>query len=99
MAAKLASRSLPHKSDAGAVRLDLGSDAAVKSAFDDILARVRGLAKDSDIDGVLVQSMIAGGVETMIGVSFDPVFGPLIAFGLGGVHVESWATSGSASRR
>ena len=88
VAAKLASRSLSHKTDAGAVRLNLGSDAAVKSAYDDILARGRGLAKDSDIDGILVQPMITGGVETMIGVSFDPVFGPLIAFGLGGIHVE-----------
>jgi acetyl coenzyme A synthetase (ADP forming)-like protein len=88
VAAKLASRSVSHKTDAGAVRLNLGSDTAVKAAYDDILARGRNLAKDSDIDGILVQSMITGGVETMIGVSFDPVFGPLIAFGLGGIHVE-----------
>ena len=40
------------------------------------------------IDGVLVQPMIAGGVETMLGITDDPVFGPLIAFGLGGIHVE-----------
>jgi acyl-CoA synthetase (NDP forming) len=88
VAAKLASRSVTHKTDAGAVRLNLGSDAAVKSAYDEILARGRALAGDSDIDGILVQPMITGGVETMIGVSFDPVFGPLIAFGLGGIHVE-----------
>jgi acyl-CoA synthetase (NDP forming) len=88
VAAKLASRSVTHKTDAGAVRLNLGSDAAVKAAYDDILARGRALAKESDIDGILVQPMITGGVETMIGVSFDPVFGPLVAFGLGGIHVE-----------
>jgi len=40
------------------------------------------------IGGVLVQPMIAGGVETMIGVTEDPLFGPLVAFGLGGIHVE-----------
>ena len=45
-------------------------------------------ADKSEIDGVLIQSMITGGVETMIGVAGDPVFGPLVAFGLGGIHVE-----------
>src|SRR4029079_11701351 len=68
VAAKLASRSVPHKTDAGAVRLNLGGDAAVTSAYDDILARGRRLAKDGDIDGILIQPMITGGVETMIGV-------------------------------
>ena len=43
---------------------------------------------DADIDGVLIQSMVTGGVETMIGVADDPLFGPLVAFGLGGIHVE-----------
>jgi acyl-CoA synthetase (NDP forming) len=88
VAAKLASRSVAHKTDIGGVRLNLGSDAAVTRAYADIMARGRGLVPDSEIDGVLIQSMIAGGVETMIGVSDDPLFGPLVAFGLGGVHVE-----------
>ena len=43
---------------------------------------------DATIDGVLIQPMITGGVETMIGVTDDPLFGPLVAFGLGGIHVE-----------
>jgi acetyl coenzyme A synthetase (ADP forming)-like protein len=88
VAAKLASRSVPHKTDVGAVRLNLSSDAAVTRAYDDIMVRGRGLVPDSEIEGVLIQSMIAGGVETMIGVSYDPLFGPLVAFGLGGIHVE-----------
>jgi acyl-CoA synthetase (NDP forming) len=88
VAAKLASRSVQHKTDVGAVRLNLTSDAAVTRAYTDIMARGRGLVPDSEIDGVLIQSMIAGGVETMIGVSYDPLFGPLVAFGLGGIHVE-----------
>jgi len=45
-------------------------------------------ATDGDTDGVLIQAMVSGGVETMIGVSHDPAFGPLVAFGLGGIHVE-----------
>ena len=88
VAAKLASRSVQHKTDVGAVRLNLASDAAVSRAYADIMARSRGLVPDNEIDGVLIQSMIAGGVETMIGVSYDPLFGPLVAFGLGGIHVE-----------
>jgi acetyl coenzyme A synthetase (ADP forming)-like protein len=88
VAAKLASRSVPHKTDVGAVRLNLGSDAAVTRAYSDIIARGRSLVPDGEIDGVLIQSMISGGVETMIGVSYDPLFGPLVAFGLGGIHVE-----------
>jgi acyl-CoA synthetase (NDP forming) len=88
VAAKLASRSVPHKTDVGGVRLNLSSDAAVTRAYNDIMARGRSLVPDNEIEGVLIQSMIAGGVETMIGVSYDPLFGPLIAFGLGGIHVE-----------
>ena len=86
--AKLASRRVQHKSDIGAVRLNLTSDAAVRRAYADIMIRARAAASDADIDGILIQSMISGGVETMIGIAEDPLFGPLVAFGLGGVHVE-----------
>ncbi len=88
VAAKLAARRLPHKSDLGAVRLDLTSDAAVRRAFADIMDRGLAFAPADEIEGVLIQAMIAGGVETMIGVSEDRLFGPLVAFGLGGIHVE-----------
>ncbi len=88
VAAKLAARTLTHKSDIGAVRLNLTSEAAVRRAYTEILARGRALTSPADIDGVLIQAMISGGVETMIGVSEDPLFGPLVAFGLGGIHVE-----------
>ena len=43
---------------------------------------------DANIDGVLIQSMVTGGIETMIGIADDPLFGPLVAFGLGGINVE-----------
>jgi acetyl coenzyme A synthetase (ADP forming)-like protein len=89
VAAKLAARSVPHKSDIGAVRLNLASDSAVRRAYSDILARARQIGCGAaEVEGVLIQQMIAGGVETMIGISDDPLFGPLIGFGLGGVHVE-----------
>jgi acetate---CoA ligase (ADP-forming) len=86
--AKLAARTLQHKSDAGVVHLGLTSDAAVRDAFRDIMTRASAVASSAEIEGVLIQSMISGAAETMIGVSDDPLFGPLIAFGLGGINVE-----------
>jgi len=88
VAAKLASRLVPHKSDIGAVRLNLSSDSAVRRAYADVMTRARASAPAADVEGVLIQSMVVGGVETMVGISDDPLFGPLIAFGLGGIHVE-----------
>ncbi len=88
VAAKLASRRLQHKSDIGAVRLNLTSEQAVRKAFNDVVARARQFVPADSIDGILIQPMIAGGVETMMGITEDPLFGPLVAFGLGGIHVE-----------
>jgi acyl-CoA synthetase (NDP forming) len=87
VAAKLAARRVPHKTDAGVVVLNLSSDEQVRGAYADIVARAKALTADDEIEGVLIQPMISG-VETMIGVTDDPLFGPLIAFGLGGIHVE-----------
>jgi acetate---CoA ligase (ADP-forming) len=86
--AKLSARSVPHKTDVGVVRLNLETEASVRRAFTEIMTRGRKLAPADQIDGVLIQAMITGGVETMIGVADDPLFGPLVAFGLGGIHVE-----------
>ena len=88
VAAKLSARAIAHKSDVGAVRLNLTSDLAVRRAFTDIMASARTLAAGDQIEGVLVQSMVSGGIETMVGVADDPLFGPVVAFGLGGVNVE-----------
>ncbi len=80
VAVKLASQRVLHKSDIGAVRLNVQDEAAVRRAFDEI--------KQDGMEGIIVQSMIRRGVEVMIGVTEDVSFGPLIAFGLGGIHVE-----------
>ena len=79
---------MQHKTDIGAVRLNLADGAAVRAAFTDIMAAGHGVAPGDATDGVLIQPMIAGGVETMMGIAQDPLFGPLIAFGLGGIYVE-----------
>jgi acetyl coenzyme A synthetase (ADP forming)-like protein len=87
VAAKLASRRLIHKTEVGGVRLNLTDADAVRRAFADIR---ECLARDHQADameGVIVQPMVTG-VEVMVGVTQDPLFGPLVAFGLGGIHVE-----------
>ncbi|WP_439621738.1 bifunctional acetate--CoA ligase family protein/GNAT family N-acetyltransferase [Gemmata sp.] len=88
VAVKLASRRIIHKSDVGGVHLGLTTAAGVRAAFADIRETVRGGDHPDAMDGVTVQPMLRGGVEVMAGVTHDPLFGPLVAFGLGGVHVE-----------
>jgi len=88
VAVKLASHRLVHKTEIGGVRLSIKEENAVRQAFRAIRDR---LAQDNNLDameGVLVQPMVSGGIEVMVGVTHDPLFGPLIAFGLGGIHVE-----------
>ena len=88
VAVKLASSKIVHKTEIGGVQLNLQNDEAVRQAFMAIHDRLAGENKLDCMDGVLVQSMISGGVELMIGITQDPSFGPLIGFGLGGIHVE-----------
>ncbi len=88
VAAKLSSTDIQHKTDIGAVRLKLPDAPAVRAAFDDIIAAARRAAPAATVGGVLIQPMVEGGVEIMMGVVQDRLFGPLIAFGLGGIHVE-----------
>src|SRR5262249_36199274 len=86
--AKVQSRKLLHKSDANAVRVGLASERAVRTAFTELTAIAAANGMDDCLDGVVLQPMVAGGVETMIGITDDPLFGPLVGFGLGGVFVE-----------
>jgi acetate---CoA ligase (ADP-forming) len=88
VAVKLSSRSIVHKTEIGGVRLGLADEGSVRLAFEEIRARLLRDGKLDAMDGVLVQPMIPSGVEVMVGVATDPLFGPLIAFGLGGIHVE-----------
>lgn len=88
VAVKLSSHTLVHKTEVGGVVLGLETADAVRTAFADIRARLEEKQQLDAMDGVLVQPMLEKGVEIMIGVSEDPTFGPLIAFGLGGIYVE-----------
>jgi acyl-CoA synthetase (NDP forming) len=85
---KVVSAAIQHKSEVGGVRLRLADAAAVREAYDGILASVAAKAPGATIDGVMVAPMLSGGVETILGVHDDPVFGPVVMFGLGGIFVE-----------
>ena len=87
VAVKLASHQLVHKTDVGGVYLNLGDGDAVRDAFAKIRAGLVQGNRLGAMEGVVVQPMIEG-VEVMAGVTQDALFGPLVAFGLGGVHVE-----------
>ncbi len=88
VAVKLASHQIVHKTEMGGVHLNLAHEQAVRDAFEAIRARLAQENKLDAMEGVLVQPMLSGGVEVMVGITHDPLFGPLIAFGLGGIHVE-----------
>jgi acetyl coenzyme A synthetase (ADP forming)-like protein len=88
VAVKLASHHLTHKTEVGGVRLHLNDEAAVRRAFDEIQDRLTADHTLDAMEGVLVQPMVSGGTEVMVGMTHDSLFGPLIAFGLGGIHVE-----------
>jgi acyl-CoA synthetase (NDP forming) len=88
---KLASPDFPHKSDLGLVRLDVEDADAVKVAYVELVDRGRKLGPTAQIDGVLVQEMITDGVEMIVGVTRDPVLGPAVLVGLGGIFTEVYA--------
>ena len=88
LAAKIQSAAIPHKTEAGGVRLGIADAAALETAFDDILSAAARHAPDAAIDGVLVEPMAPPGVEIIVGVVRDPTFGPVVTVGAGGVTTE-----------
>ena len=88
VAVKLVSKKILHKTEVGGVLLNLENAGEVEEAWQTLRERMTAIGQLDAMDGVLVQQMVPGGVELMVGMTTDPLFGPLIAFGLGGVHVE-----------
>jgi succinyl-CoA synthetase beta subunit len=89
-ALKVASPDIAHKSDVGGVLLGLEGEAAVAEGFDRIVSAARSAKPGAALDGVLVAPMRSGGgVELFVGVLRDPLWGPAVAVGLGGVWVEA----------
>lgn len=85
---KIASPDIIHKSDAGGVKVGLANDEQVRMAFNAILQNAKTSKPEANIKGVLVQEMVRSGKETILGAKQDPIFGPLVLFGLGGIYVE-----------
>jgi acetyltransferase len=90
IAMKVDSPDLPHKSDAGGVRLNITNAPAVRNAYHDIMDTVQKRHPNAKINGVSIEPFLSrpNGRELMIGVFRDPIFGPVITFGAGGFDVE-----------
>jgi acyl-CoA synthetase (NDP forming) len=85
---KIASPDLPHKTEIGGVVIGLGSTAEVRQAYADMLARVTSKAPQARIDGIIVAPMAKGAAELILGSRTDPIFGPVVMVGLGGIFAE-----------
>ncbi|MEK6289201.1 MAG: GNAT family N-acetyltransferase [Acidobacteriota bacterium] len=83
VALKATGPAIIHKTEVGGVALDLAGETAVRSAYDDMANRL-----GADLTGVIVQQMVPGGVEVVVGATLDPTFGPLVLYGSGGILVE-----------
>jgi acyl-CoA synthetase (NDP forming) len=88
VAIKVESPDLPHKTEAGVIRLNLRDEGELRAAFAAVMANANRVEPRPRVNGVLVQPMIPPGVEIMVGARVDPLIGPLIVVGLGGVFVE-----------
>lgn len=88
VALKILSPDIAHKTEVGGVRLGLRGAGAVRGAAAEILAAVAARAPAARIDGLLLQEMVTGGQEMLLGMTRDVTFGPVLTLGFGGVHVE-----------
>ena len=89
VAMKLNSRDIGHKTEIGGVLLNVASPEAARQGYETLLARAAEAAPGALVDGVLMAPMVRDGVETILGVQHDPVFGPAVMFGLGGIFAEA----------
>ncbi|MDO9527430.1 MAG: acetate--CoA ligase family protein [Gemmobacter sp.] len=85
---KIVSPDIPHKTEIGGVLLGVADPAAVKAGYDILIDRAHKANPQARIEGVLVAQQVQGGVETIMGIKNDPVFGPVAMFGLGGIFAE-----------
>ena len=85
---KIVSSDIQHKTDIGGVILNIKNNDDAQKAYEQILSNVKKNAPNAKIDGVMVSPMIKGGIECILGAKIDPVFGPIVMFGLGGIYAE-----------
>jgi acetyltransferase len=86
---KIDSPDVVHKTDVGGVALDLRSEDEVRSAYAQMMQRVQAALPEARLGAVTIERFVKGGRETIIGMSHDPSFGPVLMFGLGGIYVEA----------
>jgi acetyl coenzyme A synthetase (ADP forming)-like protein len=86
---KIASPDILHKTDLGGVKLNIMTPGDVRDAFELMTYRAQHYVPDAEIWGCLVQEMVLGGKEVIVGMNRDPHFGPLMMCGLGGIYVEA----------
>ena len=79
---------ISHKTEARAIKLGVTSDSELNFGYHEVLANARAYKPDARIEGVLVQEILGGGVEAIVGVTNDTLFGPAVMFGLGGIFAE-----------
>ena len=84
---KISTPPILHKTEIGGVEIDLRTDTEVHASFKSLEERIRKAGENGPLS-VAIQKMISGGVETVMGMTVDPSFGPLLMFGLGGIYVE-----------
>ena len=85
---KVESPDILHKTEAGLVCIGIGGDEDLRQAYDSVMKTVESTFGDARILGVLVQEMVTGGVEAIVGINRDSQFGPVVLFGMGGIFVE-----------
>ena len=85
---KISSPDIAHKTEVGGVVVGIGSEAELRREFDALIARVGRQHPAARIDGVLVAPMVSGHVEMIVGTEYDPVFGPVVMVGFGGIYAE-----------
>ena len=86
---KIVSPDIMHKTDVGGVRVGLQHAEDVRAAYEEIVHSATSAVPGARLEGVLVQKMVSGGRELIAGVTRDPLFGPLVMFGLGGIYAEA----------
>jgi len=89
VALKIVSTDILHKSDIGGVELGVSGAEMVGDAFEKIMDNSKAAVPKATIDGVLISEMVDEGVETILGIQNDPLFGPVVMFGLGGLFAEA----------
>jgi acetyltransferase len=85
---KVESQQIAHKTDARAVKTNIQNETELLHSYREVVSNAKTYNPNATIDGILLQEMIRGGKEVIVGMTVDPQFGPMILFGMGGVFVE-----------